>query len=98
MMAMLVVFQLWSVEAQITVSDSTTCICSDDGPRIGDQFIFSSTSPVYISRYSGFVLPDSVLYHEPNSATSDEFYLSTDEPERDTLSPGMAANTWVYEG
>ena len=72
------------LDAQINLVSAGTCQCSDDGPRVRDTLVVSSPSDVFITSYNPFILPD-VLYHDPDPATSDEFYLSTDIPARDTL-------------
>jgi len=72
-------------QSAITIDTTITCLCDDSGMKTKDSIVISSTSPkIWLDSYSGFVLPDSVLYHEADE-TIDEFYLSTDEPEKDTL-------------
>ena len=69
----------------ITIDSAYTCICDDSGMRTKDSIVITSTSSkIWLQSYTGYVLPDSVLYHEADDS-NDEFYLSTDEPEKDTL-------------
>ncbi len=76
---------LLGAQAQTIDTVVTQCNCTDD-IRVKDSIAFKSNSSAdwYLVSYTGYTLPDSILWHDAD-LLNDEFYLSTDEPEKDTL-------------
>ena len=83
------------LQSQIIDTTINSCICTgglaidltDDTQRVGDDISWTTASAAdwRLISYSGFVLPDSILYHaaDPLGPDGDEFFLSTDLPELD---------------
>ena len=85
-----------------------SCICTGGlaidldnvDQRVGDVISWTSASAAdwRIVSYSGYVLPDSILYHaaDPFGPEGDEFFLSTDIPELDTISGTLVGGNYEF--